>query len=125
MGLNAQQQLRDEADRRVGAARGSVVQFPVAAPLRDIEKAWIHTSQQHESRRQLSSNSFEPGTLEHRVLSGLERCTTLTAAHIGVLMMHGTRGQRPNLKCEIASRLWTEAMMALDAEVDLRVELLS
>lgn len=123
MGRNAQSLLRDEADRLVGAARGADIQFPVPAPLRDIEKAWIYTCQQHESRRQLNSSSFTPGTLEHRMLAGLERCRTLTAAHMGVMTMHGGRGARPDLNCEIASRLWTEAMEALAAEVDLREEL--
>lgn len=123
MDWNAQSPLRDEASRLVGAARGADVQFPVAAPLRDIEKAWIYTCQQHESRRQLNSSSFAPGTLEHRTLSGLERCATLTAAHLGVLTLHGGRGARPDLNCEIASRLWTEAMEALAAEVDLREDL--
>jgi hypothetical protein len=114
--------LRDEADRLVGAARGEVIPFPVQAPLRDIEKAWIHTCQQVETRRQLRPLDFPMGSLEQIVLSALARCDTagaITSAHLGVMTMHGNRGRPPNVACEIAYRLWVEAMAALADEAKL------
>lgn len=107
--------LRDEADRIVGAARGTVLAFPVPEPLRDIEKAWIHTCQRAGVRGEWIS---EPGSLEDRVLAGLRRCD-LTSAHMGVLRMHGDRGRRPDRNCAIAQKLWFEAINALDVATDL------
>jgi hypothetical protein len=114
--------LRDEADRRVGAARGEVIPFPLQAPLRDIEKSWIHTCQQVETRRRLQPIDFPMGSLEQIVLSALCRCDsagTITSAHLGVMMMHGNRCQPPNVACEFAYRLWVEGMAALAEEAKL------
>jgi hypothetical protein len=101
---------------------------PVAAPLRDVEKAWIHTCQQHESRRQLNSIAFVPGSLPHQVLSGLERALDagkIRGAHVAVLVLNGQRGHPPNINCAIAYHLWTEAMHALAAETQIGPEPLS
>lgn len=117
--------LRDEAVRLVGPARGEVIPFPVAAPLRDIEKAWIHTCQQHECSRGYDSSSFAPNSLEYRMLVGLERVLAaglISTAHVGVLVMNGERGVRPNFNCAIATLLWTDAMKALESVVNLRPE---
>lgn len=117
--------LRDESARLVGAVRGEIVPFPIAAPLRDIEKAWIHTCQHPRLRRRMNSEDFDVGTVEHAVLLGLERildARLVSRVHVGVLVTHGTRGGRPNLNCAIATQLWTDAMKALEGVVSLRCE---
>jgi hypothetical protein len=98
----------------------------VAAPLCAIEKAWIYSCQLPECRRRLHSSVLEPGGLAHMVLAAMERILEAGAiggAHAGVLVMHGQRGHPPNINCAIAYGLWTEAMLALEAEVKLRLAL--
>ena len=117
--------LRDESARLVGAARGEVIPFPLPAPLRDIEKAWIHTCQHPQFQRRMDSADFETGTVEHAVLLGLEQILDaglVSRVHVGVLVMHGMRAGRPNLNCAVATQLWTDAMKALEGVVSLRSE---
>jgi hypothetical protein len=117
--------LRDESPRIVGAARGEVIPFPVPAPLRDIEKAWIHTCQGPAFQRGLDAADFQTGSLEGSVLVGLEQILAaglISRVHLGVLVMHGRRGGRPNLNCAVATQLWTDAMKALESVVSLQPE---
>jgi hypothetical protein len=111
-------------DEQVISAPG-VWPSPVAAPLRTIEKAWIHTCEVHESLRRLGDaafidTGFSPGSAPERVASALERCGAagvITTAHLAVLALAGQRGRAPDMACAIAYRLWTEAMAALAAEL--------
>ncbi len=113
--------LRDEANRLVGSARDNVVVLPIGAPLRDIEKAWIHVCERQDSLRRAQMVDQNWG-LSLRILGALDRCLEdrrLNTAHLAVLAINGQRGQPPNTACEIAYRLWTEAMAALEAEANL------
>jgi hypothetical protein len=107
--------LRDETDRLVGADRGQVISFPVQAPLRAIEKAWIHTCQ--TAGLPQAAGSVEAMVTE--AMRGLLERRAVSPTQIYVLVRNGVAGRRPNFRCALATKLWDDTMKALEAEVHL------